>query len=432
MDEYLTCNICKKCYCEPVVLPCGKNVCKAHLDHIFHKTNGKIFECNYCNKHHEIPESGFIINEDLMGVLDVYYKSDQKRKEANDLISKFEQNIKEIDRISENPESFIIDYITCTRIKIKLEKDRLLTKINKISDEMLEQLENYEVECKSNLRNLNDLIEKSKASISVLEEECEKWKDDLRILKLPQDKLDTLMIELRRYLKENQENLIDYKNELLHNKGCYFKASNFDFDEKLFGEFKIDESVNFKTSEKDLINSHILSKLQSIDLIALCGFHPKVKLSLIYRATRDGFKAGDFHRCCDGLGKTLTIVKVKDNSNIFGGYTEAIWDSKSGYKADKNSFIFSLVNRDKNSIKINIDESCIGKAIYCHSSYGPTFGDGSDFTISSDSNINRASYSNLGYCYIHPDFVKGTNKTKCLLAGSYYFHISEIEVYLVS
>ena len=39
-------------------------------------------------------------------------------------------------------------------------------------------------------------------------------------------------------------------------------------------------------------------------------------LSLIYKASFDGFRAEDFHRCCDG--KERVVVLVQANNFIFG------------------------------------------------------------------------------------------------------------------
>lgn len=37
---------------------------------------------------------------------------------------------------------------------------------------------------------------------------------------------------------------------------------------------------------------------------------PQAGAQLLYRATRDGFSAADFWRCCVGKGPTLTLIKV--------------------------------------------------------------------------------------------------------------------------
>ena len=69
---------------------------------------------------------------------------------------------------------------------------------------------------------------------------------------------------------------------------------------------------------------------------------------------------------------------------------------------------------------------------YCASGYGPTFGGGHDFYISSDSNTNNSSYSNLGHSYKNPNYSYNTNEAKNFLAGAYNFQVGEIEVYTVN
>ena len=51
------------------------------------------------------------------------------------------------------------------------------------------------------------------------------------------------------------------------------------------------------------------------------------RLRLLFRASRDGFSAETFHSKCDNKGPTVTIVQSGDN--IFGGFTEQSWKSKS-------------------------------------------------------------------------------------------------------
>jgi hypothetical protein len=42
------------------------------------------------------------------------------------------------------------------------------------------------------------------------------------------------------------------------------------------------------------------------------------KVTLLYRASRDGYNAVNFHAKCDNRGKTVTIIKTKKNY-VFGG-----------------------------------------------------------------------------------------------------------------
>jgi hypothetical protein len=130
-------------------------------------------------------------------------------------------------------------------------------------------------------------------------------------------------------------------------------------------------------------------------LINLCEFSPNDKWSLLYRGTRDGFGSHDFHSKCDGHANTLTILKAKESSFIFGGFTAAEWDSQYKCKSDANAFIFTLTNKDNTPLKIKIDSNKHKYAIYCNSGCGPTFGYG-DIRIANNSNTTTDSTSNLG------------------------------------
>ena len=46
--------------------------------------------------------------------------------------------------------------------------------------------------------------------------------------------------------------------------------------------------------------------------------------ALLYRASRDGWAAADFHARCDYKGPTVTVIK--SGEYIFGGYTEQQWE----------------------------------------------------------------------------------------------------------
>ena len=176
-----------------------------------------------------------------------------------------------------------------------------------------------------------------------------------------------------------------------------------------------------------IFDSNIVNFDQSIQLIKLCEFENKKEFKLLYRASRDGFSSKVFHSKCDKIPKTLTIIKVKDKPHIFGGYTEATWEGEE-YKEDPNAFIFSLVNDDNEPIKMKLYKNT-KNSIWCHPLFGPTFGAGHDFYISTDSNTNTTSYSNLGNSYHHPSYHYNTNEIRCFLAESYNFSTSEIEVY---
>ena len=47
---------------------------------------------------------------------------------------------------------------------------------------------------------------------------------------------------------------------------------------------------------------------------------------LLYRASRDGWAASNFHSCCDNKGPTITVIK--SGNYIIGGYSEEQWNGR--------------------------------------------------------------------------------------------------------
>jgi hypothetical protein len=148
------------------------------------------------------------------------------------------------------------------------------------------------------------------------------------------------------------------------------------------------------------------------------------KWVLIYKATRDGFRGSDFHRCCDNKGATMTIIQSKDGGYLFGGYTSVSWKSAGNYVIDNNGpFLFTLINPHR----IPSTKYCIKNpehSIYDYSTYGPIFGGGADFYVCSNSQSKEGSYSNFPYSYYDT-----TNQGNATFTGSRNFQTSDIEVY---
>ena len=93
------------------------------------------------------------------------------------------------------------------------------------------------------------------------------------------------------------------------------------------------------------------------------------------------------------------------------------------------SFLFSLKNKDNvPPFKSPVEDH--QHAILSSPYQGASFGGGPDFYISDNSNANQLSYSNFGDTYQPPaGYVFGTRQTQSLLAESFYFTPTEVEVF---
>jgi hypothetical protein len=173
---------------------------------------------------------------------------------------------------------------------------------------------------------------------------------------------------------------------------------------------------------------------QQKQLIDVCEFHKDQEWFLIYRGSRDGFSSKAFHSKCDGIPRTLTVIKAT-TGNVFGGYTKQAWTSKPVYVRDPNAFIFSLVNKKDKPFKTRCSKKYARYAMACNGSDGPSFGGNNelrrDIFIASNSNANMESYSNFNFTYKHAEYpaYKETDESKTILAGTHKFQTVEIEVF---
>eukprot|EP00128_Syssomonas_multiformis_P008994 Colp12_sorted_trinity150504_noHs@31622 len=176
-----------------------------------------------------------------------------------------------------------------------------------------------------------------------------------------------------------------------------------------------------------LVDSVILDKNpQWLDV--LNEWLPNKKLELIFRASRDGFAASDFHRCCDNRGPTLVVVQCTKGW-VFGGFAGAPWNSpySGGYiqSVENTSFLFTLKNpHSLQPARYNC--AYASRELYGHASYGPTFGSGHDLHISDSSNATTSSYTSFPNGYSDT-----TGQGQNTFTGSHQFTVKEYEVFAV-
>ncbi|CAF1082439.1 unnamed protein product [Rotaria magnacalcarata] len=144
---------------------------------------------------------------------------------------------------------------------------------------------------------------------------------------------------------------------------------------------------------------------------------------LIYKATRDGFLATDFHYHCNDKTETMTLINSKDGY-IFGGYAQMAWSSGNSYIRDPKAFVFTLKN--PHSIpptRFLVKSGYESYALYAYASYGPTFGNGPDILVPDRSNLVKGTFK-FGSTYTDT-----TGRGSATFTGSSSFEIGEILVY---
>ena len=98
------------------------------------------------------------------------------------------------------------------------------------------------------------------------------------------------------------------------------------------------------------------------------------QMELLYRGTRDGSRANEFHNKCDGQGPNICLIK-NDKGNIFGGYSSISWtsDNIGNFHPSNGCFLFTLTNiHGKAPTKFPTTKN--QQSTYHYMEYGPLFG----------------------------------------------------------
>ena len=231
------------------------------------------------------------------------------------------------------------------------------------------------------------------------------------------DRQNNLMEIMNKVYLENEGlkkkmNELQIENEKMKNK---LQETQKELEEK--GKKQIERIKNLfkdsaivKNDEKKMINDWIDPYNEK-----------NITSELLFRTSVDGDRGNTFHTKCNGKGATITFVKTTAGKRV-GGFTMVPWTSANSYKADPDSFIFSLDTYQK-----FVQYKNFGNAIYDNSSYGPTFGSGHDLYIADQCKSNTSSYcySNHSYGFYNSyNLINPGNQQTT-------FQVSDYEVYLI-
>ena len=431
LKELVVCKFdgCNQVFNDPRILPCGKRTCAAHIEEMTMKHDGtssdRKIKCHFCHKIHVCSDKageGFLVDENISLLLNMKYchEHEAAKKSFNELT----QLLAKLTKL--HKEDYVLDYFERVEADILVEKEVNMQKLAAHYQKLVDELHERKGRCLDHLKRNETPDSELKPINQALKEFDTKLKKDnldfiLKTVDGDQVKWKTIESECNAMM-EKVKSLEEQLNEIV-------------LGDEMIGLRPSESSTQVedicgRLDFRDLDSLIISSFKMENDLLELCQLSDiEYDFGLLYRASRDGFEAAAFHAKCDNQPNTLTIIKTT-SGYIFGGYTAAAWDSTSGYKADPDAFIFSLVNASADPQLIPIIDDENEEAIYCHAEHGPMFGGGHDIDIWSNSNTSMESYSELGRSYDFSLFDSGTFRAQSFLAGSRNFQTLEIEVFV--
>ncbi|CAD8200159.1 unnamed protein product [Paramecium pentaurelia] len=316
-----------------------------------------------------------------------------RKQELDEFISSSTQIYCQIDLFNQTIKKFQDHQIKINSIndKIKLFQD------NQYFKNLLIQLHDYKDKFEKDFKNFKKFCE-----IDKLEKNIETLKKDYKKLESENLKLESQHLkEEQRLLNERLKKEQNNNDQLLQQ----LREQQINYQNQIV-------LLNQQIQDKDNLITEIQSRLDKLGLnikpdllkdqywitlikILQQKVNKQIKNSiLIYTGTKDGLNNQQYWSKVNGKGNLLMVFKSKSD-HILGAYSPCIWESCCGkYVADNtlSSFIFSQTNDQVFPLMKDTKKY----AIFCHSNYGPIFGNGYDMKIGGDF---KDGYSKLGNSY---------------------------------
>jgi len=150
--------------------------------------------------------------------------------------------------------------------------------------------------------------------------------------------------------------------------------------------------------------------------------------NLCWSSERDSMSSNVWHQNCNDKGRTVFFAKVvySGKTYITGSYQRPTW-SGSGYGSDSTAAIFKFSPNPFKSVAGSGPHGGYSYAIYKGNGYGPTYGGGHDWHVSSNM---KTGYLNFGHNYKCRVGNYGQNSCRNDILGSYSsWSLSEAEMW---
>lgn len=248
----LVCPICKEIFNNPVFFPCHCTFCKQHVEEFLNKEK-ELCKCPLCKEESPIPKQ-FKENSRIKTIIekDGHLNEEEKmlKKSIEEIPIEYERIVNEIQTKEREFELIRFDHFADIRRSIDLRRENLKLAIDKIAEEMIDEVKILEESYK------RKILENNK--IKYEKEEIENENTNLiKLFRNPDILLSSMersKAKLEQKLKEvieKQKKFQEFKDELKKYKFEKF----YEIDNDLFGCIKTnyDKEEEEKESEQQIL-----------------------------------------------------------------------------------------------------------------------------------------------------------------------------------
>jgi WD40 repeat protein len=330
---------CNKYFKDPVMLSCGKSVCKIHIEDLLRNDNieKKTFKCKMCKGQHLVEEEAFILNNDLKDFLEEGDHLPEKQKNIKELYDEFEETLNKLQKILKDPANYLHEYISDIKREVDLQREVLKSKIDEIALDIISKIDELNEESKVDIKEIEN-IDLSKFNTGLVE-----FKDYSRMLYIEENRLEKNCKELSDLSKESKKILDDLEKKLLKGKTCKFERNGKKIFNSDFGTFTYEEEIKLEALMTLKGHDESVAYIEYLDNneLASCSNDKTVKIW--------DLESGECLSTLEGHSLEVNILCVLSDNRLASGSddkTVKIWDLET-YECletmEVNSPIYSLI-----------------------------------------------------------------------------------------
>ncbi len=247
-NDILKCDKCKipfSSYDQPKSLACGETICSACSVEIEKEAINKKFKCILCLEEHTIPNNGFAINKKIYALITTEPmeisrgdNSELLQENLNKVLSK----CKIIWNDCENGTDIIREYCNEQIRQIQLSTENKIEQINKLSDELIEFVKDYERKCvESYLKKKNPMKEELNKIMSETNIFINEKQAYLHKLKINDEEIKVFNKESEELETALNEKSVKLKQLIFDNKLIKFISNTNDINKFELGNFNYEQ-----------------------------------------------------------------------------------------------------------------------------------------------------------------------------------------------
>ena len=174
IKENLTCKYCNKVYNEPITLTCcGESMCKQHINELLSIDDSNTFLCPFCDNQNS--NQNFIASKIIQNLLDMEAHKFAIDPKYERVLNNFKKEILNFETILNEPENFIYEEFNELKRQVDLDREKSKNEIDRLADGLIEQLEAFEKQFKTeyktkvDMKHFSSLMEASKQQLAEYE-----------------------------------------------------------------------------------------------------------------------------------------------------------------------------------------------------------------------------------------------------------------------